>query len=109
MYNYLENMIEDVKEYIKENDIDVATIDEADLYDELFIDDAVTGNASGSYYCNTWKAQESLQGNEDLLQQTIDTFCIDMNEHWSDYEYLDVSIRCYLLADAIADALDELK
>lgn len=109
MYNYLENMIEDVKEYIKENDIDVATIDETDLYDDLFIDDAVTGNASGSYYCNTWKAQEALQGNEDILQNTIDEFGIDMNEHWNDYEYLDVSVRCYLLADAIADALEELR
>lgn len=109
MYNYLENMIEDVKEYIKENDIDVATIDETDLYDDLFIEDAITGNASGSYYCNTWKAKEALQGNEDLLQQTIDTFCIDMNEHWNDYEYLDVSVRCYLLADAIADALNDLR
>jgi hypothetical protein len=109
MYNYLENMIEDVKEYIRENDIDVTTIDETDLYDDLFIEDAITGNASGSYYCNSWKAKEALDGNEDLLQQTIDEFGIDMNEHWNDYEYLDVSVRCYLLADAIADALEELR
>ena len=109
MYNYLENMIEDVKEYIKENNIDVTAVDVDYLYDDLFIEDAVTGNASGSYYCNTWKAQEALQGNEDLLQQTIDAFGIDMNEHWNDYEYLDVSVRCYLLADAIAYALEELR
>lgn len=108
-YNYLESMKEDIKEYIKENYESLEEIDKERLYDDLWIEDSVTGNASGSYYCNSYKAQEALEGNEDLLQDTIDEFCIDMQEHWSDYEYLDVSIRCHLLGQAIGEAIEELE
>lgn len=108
-YNYLENMKEDIKEYIKENYESLEEVNIDKLYDDLFIEDCVTGNASGSYYCNKYKAQEALKGNEDLLQNTIDEFCIDMGKHWSDYEYLDVSIRCYLLGQAIGEAIEELE
>lgn len=30
-----------------------------DMYDALFTDDAVTGNSSGSYFCNVWKAADA--------------------------------------------------
>ncbi len=58
-YNYLENMIEDIKAYIDEEiDLTEYTDDdgeldrdrlEEDLQDTLWIADSVTGNASGSY------------------------------------------------------------
>lgn len=108
-YDYLESIKEDIKEYIKENYESMEDINEKELYDDLWDDDSVTGNASGSYFCNSYKAQEALRGNEDLLQDTINEFCIDMEEHWSDYEYLDVSIRCYLLSQAIGEVLEELE
>lgn len=109
MYNYLENIKEDIKEYIKENYDNLEEINKDRLYDDLWVEDSITGNASGSYYCNTYKAQEALIGNEDLLKDTIDMFGIDMAESWSDYEYLDVSIRCYLLGQALDEALEELE
>lgn len=33
-----------------------------EMYDALFADDAVTGNGSGSYFFNTWKATEAASG-----------------------------------------------
>lgn len=114
-YNYLEAMKEDIRNYIEENDIDVNEQDiEETLNDDLWIEDSVTGNGSGSYTFNSYKAKENLEGNEDLVREMCKEFCIDaetiadkfLNE---DYEYFDVSIRCYLLGQAIAEVLEELK
>lgn len=33
-----------------------------EMYDALFTDDAVTGNGSGSYFFNAWKATEAASG-----------------------------------------------
>ena len=114
-YNYLEAMKEDIRNYIEENDIDIedSNIEET-LNDDLWIEDSVTGNGSGSYTFNSYKAKENLEGNEDLVREMCQEFCIDaetiadkfLNE---DYEYFDVSIRCYLLGQAIAEVLEELK
>lgn len=59
-YNYLEAVKEDVKNYI-DNEINFTDFDSLEelkekLNDELWIEDSVTGNASGSYYCNAYKA-----------------------------------------------------
>ena len=112
-YNYLEAVTADVLDYIRE-EID---LDEwkgnADglaehLNDELWVCDSVTGNASGSYYCNAWKAEEALCHNWDLLAEAIDEFggCTDVLRQGP--EACDVTIRCYLLGQAIAEALEEL-
>lgn len=113
-YNYLENMVKDVLVAIKDNyDMnDYADRDEMEqvLYDDLWIDDAVTGNASGSYYCNAWAAENALAHNWDLLQEALETFsCEDINPIARGSEWCDVTIRCYLLGQAIAVALDQLE
>ena len=52
-YNYLEAVKDDVREYIEDeiDFTDYGTIEDLEqfLNDELFINDSVTGNASGSY------------------------------------------------------------
>lgn len=55
-YDYKENIKNDIKSYIVDNDIDVNSddFDQNELYDNLFCEDSVTGNASGSYTFNTW-------------------------------------------------------
>lgn len=113
MYDYLENIKEDVKEYIKENEIEINEDNrddiEQELNDDLFIEDSVTGNASGSYYCNSYKAEEALQGNWDLLKEALEMFGdtgIDFLEKGA--EWADVTIRCYLLGQAISEVLDEI-
>lgn len=124
-YNYLESVKEDVREWINEHDewkSDYA--DEngkwlrddnrddiyEDLNDRLFIEDSVTGNASGSYTFSTWKAEENLCHNLDLLGEALTEFCCEPNYITEKgAEACDVTIRCYLLGQAISEVLDEME
>lgn len=112
-YNYREAVKEDVKEYIEEeiNYQDYESVEEleAELNETLWIDDSVTGNVSGSYTMNIWQAEENLEHNLDLLHEALSEFGgNDMNALEKGAEYCDVIIRCYLLPEAIAEALEEL-
>ncbi len=113
-YDYLQAVIDDVKQYIDENEITVTSENrdevEQQLYDDCFIADSVTGNASGSYYCNAWKAEEALCHNWDLLGEAGDEFGDDSitNVLKQGPEACDVTIRCYLLGQAIPAVLDEM-
>lgn len=112
-YNYLEQITSDAKEAILErmNEWDFNDRDELEeiAHDELWVDDGVTGNASGSYYCNAWKAEEALCHNWDLLADAIAEFGGDTDILQQGAETCDVTIRCYLLGQAISAALDELE
>ena len=121
-YNYPEQIQADIINHIRDNYTPehIATLLKdreswvQQLYDDLWIVDGVTGNASGSYTFNTWGAREYVLDNMELLQEMIAEFDIDsdtivekfINDCW---EWFDVSIRCYLLGQAIASALDELE
>lgn len=116
-YNYLESIKEDVKNYIEENkeneSYDFNNKEEVKqlLFDDLWIEDSVTGNGSGSYYCNSYKARESLQGNEDLLIEALEEFGNDAEGYkksLTDPEFADVTIRCYLLNQAIDEVVEEM-
>lgn len=109
-YDYIENVKNDIKEYIKDNNIDVNSedFDENELYDDLWCEDSVTGNASGSYTFNTWEAEEYICHNFDLLKECFDEFGYDQDRIF-DAEYCDVSIRCYLLNTCIINVVKELK
>ena len=114
-YNYLEAVTSDILDYIKEE----INLDEwkgnrdgleEKLNDELWTVDSVTGNASGSYTFNTWEAEENLAHNWDLLAEALGEFGQDGTDILKQgAEAMDVTIRCYLLGQAIAEALDELE
>lgn len=121
-YNYPEAVREDVLEHIHENytpeEITEAMKDRDEfaekLNDELWIADSVTGNGSGSYTFSRAKAKDYVTDNPDELREALKEFCVEadtiannfLNEDW---EYFDVTIRCYLLGVAISEALDELE
>lgn len=119
-YNYINAMVEDVKEAIKDYpDITLEEVqysrDEAQekLYDDLWINDSVTGNGSGSYTFNSYQAKEYIMDNMELCKEALEEFCVDPQTIadkflCEDFEYFDVTIRCYLLGQAIDKALDEL-
>lgn len=115
MYDYKEAMTKDVKEWIKENiDLTEWTEDreglEQQLNDDLWTEDSITGNASGSYYCNSYKAEESIAHNWDLLNEALDEFeQNNINVIEKGAEWADVIIRCYLLRSVISDVLDEME
>ena len=112
-YNYYEAVKEDVKQYIEDHDVKVTTSNrdelEQSLYDEMFISDSVTGNASGSYTFNTWQAEENLCHNLDLLGEACEEFGSTADLLKDGAEACDVTIRCYLLPQAISAVLDEME
>lgn len=104
-YDYLSAVESDVREYI-ENNVnfhDYSDLDEMkeDLNEKLFVEDSVTGNASGSYTFNTWKAEEYLCHNLDLLAEANEEFGGSSDILSDGAETCDVTIRCYLLGQAI--------
>lgn len=114
MYNYLENVTNDAKQAIfgNLNNWDFSDREELEekANDELWIDDSVTGNASGSYTFSTWQAEENLCHNLDLLREACEEIGQDTGHAIErGAEYCDVTIRCYLLSQAISAALDELE
>lgn len=111
-YDYYKAVRHDVLDYIHEN------LDSSDwqnnrdgleehLNDVLWTEDSVTGNASGSYWCNAWRAEEALCHNWGLLKEALDEFEGEINP--GDPEAMDVTIRCYVLGEAIGLVLDYLE
>ena len=114
MYDYREAVKNDVLEYIN-NEVDLEEWRgdrdglEEKLNEDLWICDSVTGNASGSYYCNSYKAEEALMHNLDLLAEACEEFGGGCDVLKDGAEACDVTIRCYLLGECIAAALDEIE
>lgn len=113
-YDYRQNVKDDIKDYIISNDItwDVDTREDVEeqLRDDLWTEDSVTGNGSGSYTFNYWEAEENLCHNLDLLGEALEEFGCDpgyITEKGP--EACDVTIRCYLLAECIRQAMDEIE
>lgn len=78
------------------------------LYEDLWNNDGVTGNASGSYTFNTYTAGQYIAGNWDLLIEALEEFGQnDINPLYKGEEWCDVTIRCYLLGEVLAEVLDE--
>ena len=121
-YNYMTAVKEDVCEYIKNEGLDSPDVTTKwekedfteDLYEKLWVEDSVTGNASGSYTFSTWKAEEYISHNWELLSDAIAEFGeYEMNLGWfleeKGAEWADVTIRCFLLSQAIAEAIEEME
>lgn len=110
-YDYLDAMTDDILETL-EYDYDIETLrqhrDDSDLEDwlnnELFVS-SITGNDSGSYTYNEWKAGEYVGQNWDLYLEAAQEFGIEGIPE--SMEEADVTIRCYLLGQAIDKALKE--
>lgn len=119
---YLEQIKENIRNYINENytneEISEKMEDrdsfEEELNDDLWIDDSVTGNGSGSYTFNRAKAQEYVLNDIDTVQEALREFCVEADTIAkkfleSDWEYFDVTARCYVLGMGISKVLDEIE
>ena len=78
------------------------------LHDVMWIDDSITGNGSGSYWFNSWKAEEAIAHNWDLISEMASEYMMDFSVDNFSAEEIDVSIRCYLLNSVLCDLVDEL-
>ena len=112
-YNYIEALKNDIRQYMEDNDFDYTDKEdlEEQLNDLLWTADSVTGNASGSYTFNRAEAKEYVMDNMPLAVDAFREF--DEIERFvgylesEDYERIDVTIRCFLLGQVIADVLEE--
>ena len=116
-YNYAEAVKADIRAWLEENrSMDElkeslqdeytfnATVDR--LNDELWVEDSITGNASGSYTCNRWQAEEYLCHNWGLLSEAYREFGGEPD--LDNPEGCDVTIRCYLLYGCLTEVLEEI-
>ena len=118
IYNYSSAVTEDVKSYILENYSKEEILEkledreswEEHLHDDLWAEDYVTGNGSGSYTFNRFQAGLNLAGNFDELVDAVEEFGGDFEELLRQgEEACDVTLRCYYLDEAISKALDEIE
>ena len=111
-YNYLEQVKADVKEWIVDNNITITDDNreevEQHLNEDLWTADSVTGNGSGAYTFSSWQAEENLCHNLELLGEAVSEFGCDGSYLEKGAEACDVTIRCYLLGQAISEVLDEI-
>lgn len=113
-YDYREAVKNDIRDYIDEN-IDFRDFEDLDeleerLNDDLFVEDSVTGNASGSYTFSNDQAEENLCHNLDLLGEALEEFgCGPGYLIEQGAEACDVTIRCYLLGGCISEVMEEIK
>ena len=119
--DYLDMVKEDVKNWINENieyiDDDVKA-DKDDFFeylnDNLWMEDSVTGNGSGSYTFNSWDAENYVKADMDTVKEALHEFCVPaetiaekfLNEDW---KYFDVTARCYVLGSAIYEVLEDME
>ena len=119
-YNYHEAVKNDVMTYINENYDEnyIAELttygneEELELFREklnelLWVEDSVTGNASGSYTFNRYGAEEFLCHNTDLMFDALEDMGYIETSRFEP-ETIDVIIRCYLLSSAIERAIDDI-
>ena len=117
-YNYIEAVTSAVIDFIRD-EVDADDYESREalsefLNDELWTCDSVTGNASGSYTFNAYKAGEYDFADSDTVSEALREFCVDaetisekfLNQDW---EYFDVTARCYVLGQAIESALDSIE
>ena len=117
-YRYYEAVTADVIDYIREN-INAADFENREelaerLNRDLWINDGVTGNASGSYTFNAHKAKEYVLADPDTVTEALEEFCVEAKTIADkflsqDWDYFDVTARCYVLGQAIEDALDSIE
>ena len=122
-YNYRMAVLEDVQEAVEEymdwNGVTPEDIAEnrdyyeEKIYEQLFTDDSVTGNGSGSYTFSTYQAEQNLSGNWGLMCEAGREFGMDHIEISDGYkngaEYWDGTIRCYLLGECVSEVLDGIE
>ena len=118
MQDYKQEVIEDLKELSTENYDNIKDMDTDELRDEIMdcrFSDSITGNASGSYYCNAYKAQETIAQRSLLFDDYFLSYLEDMGQDLGELvkrgaEVVDVWARCCVLDYMLTDEeLEDLR
>ena len=110
-YNYKSEMVDDLEAMLKDSDINFDGKNRGEAFEELqdlTFDRDLTGDRTGSYFCDELKAESALLGNFGLLQDAVDDFgteSIDSPDLLTG-EHLDILVREHLLPSVIDEVLD---
>lgn len=110
-YDYKEEMIDELEDMLKDSDVTFDDKNRGEAYEELqdlAFDRDLTGNRTGSYFCNELKSEYALLGNFDLVQDALDDFGMESisSPELVSGEHLDVLVREHLLPQVIDEVLD---
>lgn len=111
-YNYKSEMVDELESILKDSDIEFDGKNRGEAFEELqdlAFDRDLTGNRTGSYWCNEIKAERALLGNFDLIQDAVDDFgteSIDSPDLLTG-EHLDILVREHMLPQVIDEVLDD--
>ena len=112
-YDYDQAVYDDVWSWVKEkldnDELPHLTKDELKewLEEELFTNDNVTGNGSGSYTFNRYTAEKYICHNIEYIFDKIKEIGHIDDENFIDPEELDVIMRCALLNEAIDKVVED--
>lgn len=113
MYNYKENEINDILDYI-DTEVNLNEYENNEeffehLYEELWDEDTVTGNQSG--YMTEKEHELFIAENFQLVKDAMESFGYQIKDipDKNPCTWLDTLIRCYLLNDCLHEALERLK
>ena len=109
LQDYREELKNDLLSFAEESKGYVNDLEQ--FRDNAFVEDTVTGNGSGSYTFNSKQAEENIKDlifDEELLRMFKD-FGYDHVPFEKGPEYIDVSIRCFLVDEVINENEEEIK
>jgi hypothetical protein len=98
--DYIAQVTDDALEAVAAGEYDYCS-DIDDVLENMWVDDSITGNGSGSYTFNACRAAENTAGLvwDDAFLQELEGMCIDFTSLLKDGpEALDVTARCLALA-----------
>lgn len=116
--NYLEDTKNNIERWMELEGFSLSGKDREDveesLNEDFWINDSITGNGSGSFTFSSYQAKENVLSDIDTLNEACEEFGIEketigekfLNEEW---EWMDVTCRCYVLSQAISEVLDEME
>ena len=120
MYSYKNTVKTAIKGWMEDYREELVGLDKSEVYDVVYdacwVADEVTGNASGSYTFSRYEARRNFFQDEDsdeYISQMIEYGFITTEEvgekvSESNWEWIDVSIRCWLLSQCLSEVLDEM-
>ena len=113
--DYIEETKDNAMEYIQENWDYLKDKESEEIFDDLFLSDSVTGNASGSFTFSTYQAEQNIAElifDEDFIDELEGNFGGNLGDLIKrGAECVDVTARClalyYVDIDKIMDELKE--
>lgn len=111
-YFYKLEMADELESMLKDSDVSFDGKNRGEAFEELqdlAFDRDMTGNRTGSYWCDELKAERALLGNFDLVQDALDDFGMESvsSPELVSGEHLDVLVREHLLPSVIDEVLDD--